>query len=91
MNEHVETNDHIPNHVEERYRLRVKLVSHLDYKRVERYSLTVNAVLTVKTFPWITYIKNPTTETKIGDKTHKSENKTEFIRAEICDGSAIVR
>ena len=27
MNEHVKTSDHIPNHVEERYRLWVKLVS----------------------------------------------------------------
>ena len=51
----------------------------------------MNAVLIVKTFPWITYVKNPTTETKIGDKIHKSENETQFVRAEICDGSVIVR
>ena len=37
------------------------------------------------------HVKNPTTETKIGDKIHRSENKTQFVRAEICDGSAIVR
>lgn len=45
------------------------------------YNLTVNALLTVKAFPCITNVKKPTTATRIGDRIHKSENKTEFIRA----------
>ena len=37
------------------------------------------------------HVKNPTMETKIGDRIHRSENTTQFVRAEICDGSVIVR
>jgi hypothetical protein len=41
----------------------------------------VNAMLTDSSFPCITYTKNDTTETRIGEQTQSRENITEFRRA----------
>lgn len=50
-------------------------------ERKRRRQRTVNATLTVNSFPRITYTQNEIMDTKIGAVVHSAENRTELTRA----------